>query len=187
MFLTYFAKNAAKWIDNHKKWKIHTLEVSMDENLKSQKNYLVKRKTVLEGEIEKLQLELSEVKQILKNIESADSPPVILERKYLDYFEFPLTHLSVQKRYGIIRFPSEYRRKLAGYDVDFTLKTDIGILTSHVTSSARDTRSGDPGAGHYICGQLRPWFRRHPELREGQRIRITILRSKEIYSLDIIK
>lgn len=98
--------------------------------------------------------------------------------------EIPLNGIS-WKKHGLIPLPKQYRGYFPGYKVQFILETDIGEITTRVTSAPRGTPKGDPEAGYYIQGGLRPWYERHRELREGDKLIIEVIEPKERYRLVI--
>lgn len=90
-------------------------------------------------------------------------------------------------RWGLIPIGKKNRSLFPGYNVPFTLDTDIGELVTHVTSAPAGTRIGDPIAGSYIQGNLKPWYNKHVELKDGDKLIIEILEPKRKYRLTIKK
>jgi hypothetical protein len=91
------------------------------------------------------------------------------------------------KRWGLIPFGKKNRSFFPGYQVPFTLVTDIGELITQVTSAPAGTRTGDPMAGSYIQGNLKPWFTKHVELKDGDKLIIEVVEPRKKYRLTIEK
>ena len=87
------------------------------------------------------------------------------------------------RQHGLIPLPKQYRGYFPGYKVQFIFETDIGEITTRVTSAPRGTPNGDPEAGNYIQGGLKPWYDRHRELNEGNKLIIEVIESKRRYRL----
>ena len=51
-----------------------------------------------------------------------------------------------------------------GYQVNFQLKTDMGVLNVHISSGRADDKPGDMNAGTYIVGGLQDWYNKHKEI-----------------------
>lgn len=89
-------------------------------------------------------------------------------------------------RYALIPLPQDYRSFFPGYKMPFILETtDVGEMTTHVTSAPAGTKNGDPEAGKYIVGKLKPWYDAHRELKEGNKLIIEAIESKKRYRLSI--
>lgn len=86
----------------------------------------------------------------------------------------------------LIPIPKDKRRFFPGYKKEFKLETDTGPLTTQVTSAPKGTPIGDPNAGAYITGGLRQWYEKHPQLKDGDKIRIECLTPEKQYKLSII-
>ncbi|RKY95381.1 MAG: hypothetical protein DRQ13_07190 [Ignavibacteriae bacterium] len=146
---------------------------------------LLDKKLFLVREINKLQEELIYVEKQLLDLNSL-SIPQFREITTGNEFEIEVSNLETWKGYGIIYFPVELRKYFPGYEVDFELSTDNETIITHVTSAPDETEVGDLNEGKYLCGNLRPWFRRHIELRNGDKLSFTKISSKR-YKLEIIK
>lgn len=96
-----------------------------------------------------------------------------------------LKSIHTPKRYALIPIPKEHRSFFPGYKIPFILKTDIGEITTRVTSAPKGTQEGDPKAGNYIQGGLKPWYKKHKELKEGDKLIIETIESKREYKLSI--
>jgi len=105
--------------------------------------------------------------------------------KYADRIEIILNNLYSPRKWGLIPIPREYRSFFPGYKVDFILQTDIGDLTVNVTSGPKGTRVGDPEAGNYITGGLKPWYDKHKHLKDGDTIIVELVEPKRKYRLTI--
>ena len=121
---------------------------------------------------------------------------LVLDRKTLaeqdkinpdeNMIEIPVGRIYTSRRWALIQIPKAKRSFLPGYKIDFELVTDVGILTTHVTSAAKGTPIGDPEAGAYIQTGLRPWFDRYPELKDETKLRIEALEPGKRYKLSIM-
>ncbi len=104
-----------------------------------------------------------------------------------DVIEIQLNNLDTYcRKWALIPVPKDKRRFFPGYKVRFKLETDIDTLTARVSSAPKGTPIGDPDAGVYITGGLRQWYEKHPQLKDGDRIRIECLKPGEQYKLSII-
>jgi len=108
--------------------------------------------------------------------------------EYPDRIEIILNNLHTPRKWSLIPCPGKYRSFFPGYKVPFILETDIGEITTKVTSDRKGTKIGDPEAGNYIQGGLRPWYDKHRELKEGDRLIIEVIEpKKKRYRLSISK
>jgi hypothetical protein len=73
-------------------------------------------------------------------------------------------------RFHLFFIPKPSRRFFPGYKVPFKLGTDIGEIETHVSSAPAGTPVGDPNAGTYIQANLVEWYRRHPEIKIGDKV-----------------
>jgi len=92
------------------------------------------------------------------------------------------------RKYALIpitQISKGHRSFFPGYKEPFTLMTDIGEIRTKVTSAPKGTAYGDPQAGNYIQGGLKPWWRRHSDLKEGDRLVIEELEPKKKYRLNV--
>ena len=101
-----------------------------------------------------------------------------------EYIEIPLPK-EYPLNYSIIPIPLANRDFFPGYGAEFNLETDVGVLVTHVTSAPKGTPVGDPQAGKYIAGNLKPWYERHQHLRDGAMLRIVALEPGKHYKLAI--
>lgn len=99
--------------------------------------------------------------------------------------EVQLRSLHTPKRFALIPLLKENRHFFPGYKIDFTLETDIGPITTRVTSAPQGTQMGDPNAGAYIQGGLRSWYDKHSELKDGSTLVIEEIDPKKRYRLKI--
>jgi len=90
------------------------------------------------------------------------------------------------RKYVYIPLPKDKRHFFPGYKLNFELVTDIGVLTTHVTSAPNGTPIGDPHAGGHIRGRFGPWYAKHPQLKAGDKLRIEALEAGKRYNLSII-
>jgi len=107
--------------------------------------------------------------------------------KYADRIEIILNNLHTPRKWGLIPLPREYRSFFPGFKVPFILETDIGEITTKVTSDRKGTKIGDAEAGKYIQGGLKPWYDRHRELKGGNILIIEVIEPKKRYRLSISK
>ncbi len=106
---------------------------------------------------------------------------------YTDRIEIILNNLHTPKTYVLIPLPKEHRCFFPGFKVPFILETDIGEITTKVTSGPKGTKFGDPEAGNYIQGGLKTWYDRHRELKDGDRLIIEVVEPMKKYRLSISK
>ncbi len=79
------------------------------------------------------------------------------------------------------------RRFFPGYKVPFTLETDISTIQTYMSSAPAGTQVGDPNRGAYFQANLNVWYRRHPELKVGDKVRVSVIESMKKYRLEIVK
>lgn len=108
------------------------------------------------------------------------------DKKYVDIDLGAFDSSAV--RYRLIPLGADVRSAFPGYKVSFYMETDVGTVTSHVTSAPSGAPIGDPLAGRYICRGLGYWFEAHKdELKENPRVRIHILEPFARYRLEVVK
>ena len=107
--------------------------------------------------------------------------------KSVDKMEIVLNNIHSHKTYNLILLPKDYRSLFPGYKVPFYFETDIGTIQSQVTSGPKGTRIGDPEAGSYINGGLQPWYAKHKDLQEGDKLVIEVIEQKKRYRLTLFK
>lgn len=138
------------------------------------------------------------VKQFLKELAQSPQEKIIpserqeirtrnIFAKTTNKIEIILHNLHTPKRYALIPIPKEYRRFFPGYKVPFLLETDIGEIRTKVTSAPKGTEYGDPDAGNYIQGGLKPWYNKHRDLKEGDKLIIEVIEPKKRYRLYVEK
>lgn len=106
--------------------------------------------------------------------------------KSTNQIEITLKNLHSSKKYALIRIPKELRYFFPGYKEPFILETDIGEVTTQVTSAPKGVKRGDPEAGQYIQGGLKPWYDKHKELKIESRLVIGVIEPKKIYRLSVL-
>jgi hypothetical protein len=79
--------------------------------------------------------------------------------------------------------PKPSRRFFPGYEVPFKLVTDLGEIETYVISAPAGTPYGDPDAGTYIQAKLAEWYRRHPEIKVGDRVIFEVIEPMKQYRL----
>ena len=104
--------------------------------------------------------------------------------KNQNVIEFELNASS--RKYVYIPLPKDKRYFFPGLKRNFELVTDIGVLTAHVTSAPNGTPIGDPHAGGHIRGRFGPWYTKHPELKDGTKLRMEALEPGKRYKLSIV-
>jgi vacuolar-type H+-ATPase subunit H len=102
-----------------------------------------------------------------------------------DRVEIVLKNLHTPRKWSLIPLPRECRSFFPGYKISFTLETDIGEITTKVTSAPKGTKIGDPEAGSRLQGGLKPWYDGHGELQEGNKLIIEVIEPKKRYRLSI--
>lgn len=88
-------------------------------------------------------------------------------------------------KYGVIPIPKIYRNLFPGYKEKFVIETDIGEITTYITSAPRETDVGDAKSGQYIKKGLTKWFKSHPELKVGDVIVLEVIEPHKRYRLKI--
>ena len=83
--------------------------------------------------------------------------------------------------------PKDKRSFFPGYRVPFMLETDIGAIQTYVSSAPAGTQVGDPNAGVYFQAKLAEWYRRHPAIKVGDKVRFQVIEPMKKYSLEIVK
>ena len=92
-----------------------------------------------------------------------------------------------ERKYRLFRLAGSTRRFFPGYKVNFILQTDIGNITSSVVSAAQRPQIGDPHAGNYISGGLKPWYDKHPEVAVGTKLRFECIEPYKKYTLTVVR
>lgn len=101
-----------------------------------------------------------------------------------DKTEIVLSNVKAKKKYALIPLSDYNRPFFPGYKVPFVLKTDVGEFETKVTSAPKGTQIGDPEAGTYIQGGLKPWFDSHRNLKDDDILIIEKIEDK-LYLLTI--
>lgn len=176
--------------------------------LSNKKEELIKKSYEIQGNITSITEQITkidsekhdEINEALKSIGLSyirttpqEIPPSNIQKirtrnvisKYTDRIEIILNKLHTPRTYSLIPLPKEYRSLFPGYKVPFILETDIGEITTKVTSGRKGTKLGDPEAGNYIQERLKTWYDKHRELKQGDRLIIEVIEPKKRYSLSI--
>jgi hypothetical protein len=90
------------------------------------------------------------------------------------------------RKFALFYLTKKDRRFFPGYKVDFVLETDIGDIKTRVTSAKAGTQIGDLDAGAIIQGGLKQWYRRHPEVTVGRKVRFECIEPYKKYKLLVI-
>lgn len=105
-----------------------------------------------------------------------------------DSVEIRINKIHSPRKFGLINLTKQNRGFFPGYKEKFILKTDIGEILTKVTSASRPgVQIGDPVEGAYIQGGLKPWYEKHRELIDGDKLIITVIEPKKKYKLNIVK
>jgi hypothetical protein len=97
------------------------------------------------------------------------------------------------KRYHLIYFGTRNRPFFPGYKMPFQMETDKGNITTWVASTTKGGKRGgtekvgDAEAGMYIQKNMKPWFDAHPELKSGDKLKLTVIEPMKRYRLEIVK
>jgi len=105
--------------------------------------------------------------------------------KINDSVEITINKIHSPREYGLINLTKKIRGFFPGYKEEFILETDIGEIVTKVTSAPKGVQIGDPFGGTYIQGGLKPWYKKHQELKDGDKLIITIIEPKKRYKLNI--
>ncbi len=81
--------------------------------------------------------------------------------------------------------PKGRRNFFPGYKISFELETDTGIINTWVSSAPAGSQVGDPNAGVYIQANLAKWYKAHPTIKVGDKVRISVIESMKKYRLEI--
>jgi hypothetical protein len=101
--------------------------------------------------------------------------------------EIEIKSIHSPREWALIPIPKAKRAFFPGFKVNFELVTDIGNVTTHVTSEIGGGSIGDPMDGKYIQTGLREWFDKHPALGDGAKLQIRALEPGKRYRLSIIR
>jgi len=133
---------------------------------------------------------LRELKPALKVNKNAPEfiPGLDSSKKTLNSIEITINKIHSPKKYGLINLTKQNRGFFPGYKENFILETDVGEITTRVTSASRPgVQIGDPVEGNYIQGGLKPWYEKHQELKDGDKLIITVIEPKKRYKLNTAK
>jgi len=130
---------------------------------------------------------IKELKPVLKVDENTQKAIFDLDssKKTVNSIEIIINEIRSPRKYGYINFRKQNRGLFPGYNEKFILETDIGEISTKVTSAPKGTEYGDPSGGNYIMGGLNPWYKKHQELKDGDKLIITIVEPKKRYKLNI--
>jgi hypothetical protein len=90
-------------------------------------------------------------------------------------------------KFHLFSLPKERRSFFPGYKIPFQLVTDIGMIQTYVTSAKEGTQIGDPNAGNYIQSNLADWYKKHPNIKIGDKVIIKAIETMKKYRLEIVK
>lgn len=130
-----------------------------------------------------LGLVFSTPNEVLRAIFGLDKQDNIGIDKFVD---IEIRNPYTLQQWAIVPIPKRKRRFFPGYKLSFVLETDLGEITTHVTSAPKGTRIGDPDGGAYIQSRLRKWFDVHQaQLVNGATLHIEALEPGKRYKLSI--
>lgn len=135
-------------------------------------------------------------KELKKRAEPLVDTPNSVLRKYLKIdgvsannrekvIDIELTGLHTPRKFALLPVPKSKRWFFPGYKVYFDLETEDEIIKTRITSAPNGTPVGDPDAGAYIQGGLKPWYEKHPELKPGDKLHFETLERGKRYKLSI--
>lgn len=101
--------------------------------------------------------------------------------------EIELKSINTPQRWALIPVPRNVRRFFPGYKVAFFLETDVGTITTKITSAPKGTPESDPNAGSYMQGSLRAWFDNHRDLKAGAKLRFNAIKPGKRYRLSLVE
>lgn len=131
-----------------------------------------------------LQVHVHLFEPLYKPVVRIEPPKVVLPQEGVTKkIEINVTPAAI--KYGLIPFPMEHRHLFPGFNIPFTLITDIGEITTHVIGAPAGTPDGDPDAGGRIQWNLKPWYQEHTELKPGDKLLIEIIEPQKKYRLEI--
>jgi hypothetical protein len=89
--------------------------------------------------------------------------------------------------FHVVYIPKDKRPFFPGYRVPFTIESDIGVIQTYVSSAPAGTQVGDPTKGAYFQKNMVDWYKRHPELKVGDKLIISVLEPMRKYRLETVK
>ena len=117
---------------------------------------------------------------------AAPEKPVTVEtHKTLPVDKLLITVKPAYLKYKYVHIPQEYRSWFPGFKVPFGLQIDGAILQARIDDAfASGWQQGDANSCAEIRG-LGKWFTAHPELKEGDKLLITVIEPLKKYRLEI--
>jgi len=110
-----------------------------------------------------------------KYAEERPKPPIP------DSVEIPIRAAYFMK-FHLFVIPKDKRSFFPGYKQHFSLLTDLGEIETWVTSKSQTYPEGT-----YIQGNLAEWYRKHPSINVGDKVRVTAIEPMKKYRLEILK
>jgi hypothetical protein len=86
-------------------------------------------------------------------------------------------------KFHLFYIPNGRRGFFPGYKIPFKIETDIGEVETYVSSAPLGTQVGDPEAGKFIQSKLAEWYRRHPNIKVGDKVVFTAIEPMKRYRL----
>jgi hypothetical protein len=82
--------------------------------------------------------------------------------------------------------PKDLRAFFPGFHDRFILIADNEEIETCVAGADKNTPHGDPQAGTYFSWHLKKWFDKHPAIKEGDKIKVSIVEFMKKYRLEIV-
>jgi hypothetical protein len=89
-------------------------------------------------------------------------------------------------KFHLFGIPKPRRRFFPGYKIPFELETDIGIIQTWCSSAPAGTEVGNLDKGAYIQANLADWYRRHPTIKVGDKVRFKVIEPTKKYRLEVL-
>ena len=103
-----------------------------------------------------------------------------------DILEITISNISFAK-FHLFYIPKDRRHFFPGYKVPFALETDLNTIETRVSSAPAGTQVGDLNKGSYFQSNLGEWYKRHPDIKIGDKVRITAIESMKRYRLELLR
>jgi hypothetical protein len=89
--------------------------------------------------------------------------------------------------YHRFAIPPEYRVLFPGFHDDFILIADDEEIITCVAYANKNIPHGDKKAGTYFSWNLKKWFEKHPAIKEGDNLKVSVIEPMKKYRLEIVK
>jgi hypothetical protein len=94
-------------------------------------------------------------------------------------------YVTGQKEHNFT-IPKEFRELFPGFHVHFTLIADTEEIETCVAGAKKDIPHGDLKAGIYFSLNLKNWFKKHQSIKEGDKIKVSVIEPMKKYRLEIL-